>query len=970
LEAYQAARDVQARLLGDDHPEEAQTLTRLAALYIQMGRYFDAGPLLKRALELREAAIGPSHFYVAKGLEELANIYVLLARYAEAEAALRRSLAIHESILGGGDPEVAGSLNGLGRLLHAQGRFAESEPLIKHALELLEKAWGAEHPAVAASLDNLGDLYRKQARLVEAEPLFKRALAIREKALGVGHADVASSLNNLANLYEAEGRYDDAEPLYKRSLAIRENVFGVDHPEVTGSLSSLARLYEDKFQYSEAEGKVRRAIAIREKALGPDHPDVAASLYDLASLYRATGRIEEAAALAKRALDIREKSFGEMHPDVASSLNLLGGIEKDAGKIAEAEALVKQAIGLREKIFGSSHPHFAASLAELASIYEIQHRYAEGQSLAKRSLEIRERVYGDDHPEAASWLNSVAALDFAEAQWTEAAEIWRRATRIAQRKKNDSPDSARSAPIRALVKAIERLPGGVDDSAAVNETFQLAQMANESDAGQSLVQMAARGAKRDDPRLAARVAALVRERQDLISQWQRLDSLRIESIARPVANRQAQAEAENNSKLSAIDSRVAEIDKELKASFPDFAALASPNSLPVEEVQGLLRADEALVVFLDTKELQPTPEETFVWVVTKTAVRWEHSNFGTSALSNQVRTLRCGLDRSAWDNSAVCRELTGQDYNLHDWDAGRRLPFDHARAYRLYKELFGQAEDLIKEKQLLIVPAGALTQLPLQVLVTEPPADNDNKHATWLIREHALTVLPSVYSLKALRRIARPSAASKPMIGFGNPLVEGVLNDPNYGAFYSRQAQLARETQHCPSSQLRNLLPRAVFRGGLADITFLRMQPPIPETADELCAVAHDLGADPGEVRLGARATEAEVKRLSVSGELAQYRVVHFATHLALPGEVMGIAEPGLVLTPPAEASHEDDGFLSATEIAGLRLDADLVILSGCNAAKGSNGKQALSGLPRAFFYAGARSVIAAHLGSGLGGNR
>ena len=91
---------------------------------------------------------------------------------------------------------------------------------------------------------------------------------------------------------------------------------------------------------------------------------------------------------------------------------------------------------------------------------------------------------------------------------------------------------------------------------------------------------------------------------------------------------------------------------------------------------------------------------------------------------------------------------------------GRRqaAAFDHARAYRLYQALFGQVEDLIKGKQLLIVPSGALTQLPFQVLVTAPPAGSDNKSAAWLIRDHALTVLPAVSSLKALRRVARPSA--------------------------------------------------------------------------------------------------------------------------------------------------------------------------------------------------------------------
>ena len=138
-------------------------------------------------------------------------------------------------------------------------------------------------------------------------------------------------------------------------------------------------------------------------------------------------------------------------------------------------------------------------------------------------------------------------------------------------------------------------------------------------------------------------------------------------------------------------------------------------------------------------------------------------------------------------------------------------------------------------------------------------------------------------------------------------------------------------------------------RSGLADLARLKALIPLPETTDELCAVAHDVKADVArDVRLGSRATEREVKRLSASGELAQYRMVHFATHGALAGELDGTHEPGLVLTPPDTAGEEDDGYLSASEIAALKLDADWVVLSACNTAAGNaSNAEALSGLGR-----------------------
>ena len=129
------------------------------------------------------------------------------------------------------------------------------------------------------------------------------------------------------------------------------------------------------------------------------------------------------------------------------------------------------------------------------------------------------------------------------------------------------------------------------------------------------------------------------------------------------------------------------------------------------------------------------------------------------------------------------------------------------------------------------------------------------------------------------------------------------------------------------------------------------------------CAVARDLDADVRELRLGQHATETEIKRLNATGDLARYRIVHFATHGTLAGQLSGTTEPGLILTPPDTATATDDGYLSGSEIASLKLDTDWVILSACNTAGGNDqtNAKALSGLARVFFYAGASALLVSH---------
>jgi CHAT domain-containing protein len=134
--------------------------------------------------------------------------------------------------------------------------------------------------------------------------------------------------------------------------------------------------------------------------------------------------------------------------------------------------------------------------------------------------------------------------------------------------------------------------------------------------------------------------------------------------------------------------------------------------------------------------------------------------------------------------------------------------------------------------------------------------------------------------------------------------------------------------------------------------------PQLPDTADELNAVAKDLGVAASDIHLGADASETTIKR----APLADYRVVYFATHSLVAGDVKGLAEPSLVLSIPRQPSDLDDGLLTASEVAQLKLNADWVVLSACNTIAGDKpGAEALSGLARSFFYAGARALLVSH---------
>ena len=856
-------------------------------------------------------------------------------KFAQATPLAQQVLATRENALGPDHPYVAAALNVLAYLYRSQGRYADAMPFAQRALAIREKAFGPDRPEVAESINNLALLYQIQSRYADAEPLYRRSLAIYEKALGPDHPYVAESLSSLATLYNIEGRYADAEPLFKRSLAIQEKALGPDDPQVAETLNALAQLYLRQDRYADTEPLYKRALAIYEKTRGPDHPYVAEALYTLAILYRDQGRYAEAEPLLKRSLAIRLKALGPDHPDVAASLNSLALLYDHQNRYTEAEPLFKRSLAIHEKVFGAEHPDVALSLNNLADHYRRQGRYADAEPLYKRALEIREKALGPDYPDVATSRNGLAALYRAEGHDAEALPLVEQLIATGR---------AEPAVALAVLRAAER-NGLISAEKARDDGLDVVQHAVQTSAASAIGKLAVRLAAGSD-----RLAQLVRQDQDLTAEAESLDKTILKAVSQEPAKRDAAAELRIRTRLAAIADERNALQKVFAAEFPNYAALSNPLPMTARDVQALLSDDEALVLFAAGGD-----QESYVFALTRAGSDWKAIPLGGAALAQKVATFRRGLnvdmvaDQDVGDAGDVKRELFDLDF-----------------AHELYASLLGPVEPLIKDKRhLLVVPFGPLTALPFHLLVTESPhavatpikanvtveGMAPYRNAAWLTRRQAVSVMPSLASLKALRSFGRKERAPKPIIGFGNP----VFSAEAAGA-------AAGEQRRAKTTAARSLATRSYtefWQGAGVDRSRLALAlPQLPDTAEELKAVARELGAPLADIHLGRDASEATVKR----SPLADYRIVYFATHGLVAGDIKGLAEPSLALTIPPQPSDLDDGLLTASEVAQLKLNADWVVLSACNTIAGDKpGAEALSGLARAFFYAGARALLVSH---------
>jgi CHAT domain-containing protein/Tfp pilus assembly protein PilF len=935
------SQEIFEKALGSDHPVVGNALRGLALIYVDQGRYADAEPLLKRSLNIYQKAFGPDHPKISYPLSSLAMLYDRQGRLADAETLYLRSLTISEKSLGPDHQEVARLLNNLGALYNHQGRYADAEPPLKRSLAILERALGRSHPDVVNPLNQLALVYTNQGRYADAEPLHRRVLMISEKSLGPNHPNVAACLKNLSELYIQQGRYGDAEPLVKRSLAISEKTFGRNHPNVASVLALLAALYQHMGLYAEAEPLLRRSLAINEKTLGPGHLGVALSLNALAVQYGDQGRYAEAEPLLRRSLAINEKALGPGHPDVATALNNLGALYDIEGRFADAEPIIKRALAIREKALGPNHPYVASSLQSLGALYYSQDRLADAESLYQRSLSIRENALGPNHPNVAASLHNLAVLYSKQGRYAEAEPLLRRSLAINEkalgpnhsdvasslnnlaefynhqgryaealpfvRRTIGNRTSTRESALKSLEGARES--GLISSEQAFADSYDVLQFTSTSAAAEAIIKLAQRYAAGTDE-----LAMLVRKDQDLSLESKNLDKTLIAAVSRMPSERNQIAEDRIRERLVEIELERKQLTEQLASRFPNYIALAKPQPLSLTETQRLLVDDEALVAF-------SIDDQSYAWVVTKTESYWLKLPTSRNAINEQVSSLRQSLTLAS------------------------EKPFDLKLAHKIYESTFGHvAAKITGKKRVSIVANGALTSLPLGLLVASDSTGKKLKDADWLIKSYAITVLPSIYSLKTMRTRASKSNGTRPIIAFADPV-------------FTKKTPAAGEQ----TIAMRNLT--SYYQGTQLDMRSLRASlTPLPGTREEVEAIGKNLNASPEDLKFGAAATEMAVKASS----LYQYRVVYFATHGLVAGDLAKFgkakAEPSLVLSIPDKPSEKDDGLLQASEISQLKLNADWAVLSACNTASGEGvGAEALSGLARAFLYAGARSLVVSH---------
>ena len=760
-------------------------------------------------------------------------------------------------------------------------------------------------------------IFRMEGKYFEAERGLRRALKLNADILALIKEAGRDAIDNEARIVQ------DATSSTRAIYGQRINL-----------LNELSAVYLGQGRLIDAEYWAREAVVLAINRVGVDSALTTKSLLQLTKVVSEQGRSSEAVLLANAALKSAQKSTDFAgSPLIADSRKTLGGALVADGKYLQGEKV------------------FSEMVAGIQTDPQIAVRYKTGdlnwvQALIKtgdssKAVEMTSRMLANasaqmekNSPRLAMIRAFNASALQASGQHEKSLSEFKASIPILiEQARNDTENAQEGARqsqrmsfvLEGYLVSLAQQAKMDSSGSAAAEAFQVADLARGSGVQRALTASAAR-ASITDPQLAA----LARKEQDLQQRINTLSGLLTGLLSAPPEQQLPAVQAKIRTDLTSFNAERESLKKEIERKYPDYAELVEPKPATVERTQKALKSDEVLVSWYFGENVG------YVWAITKDGpAQYAQLSIGRSQMAKEVTQLRKALDPGV----ATIDEIP---------------PFDVVLANQLYQQILLPIEGGLKGKKVVLtIPHAELGQLPLSLLVTkavQQPAKGgvifeSYKSVPWLTREIAVAQLPSVTALTALRGLPPSNSSRKSFIGFG---------DPYFSAQQEKAAdKKAKATQLATRGVPLNLRSAPKMNG--VSSAELALLPRLPDTSNEIEEIGKAVGAGEGDIFLHQNASVRQV----MTADLSNRKVVMFATHGLVPGELNGLTQPALALSSPEVTGDKDDGLLTMDKVLTLKLDADWVVLSACNTASGEGaGSEAVSGLGRAFFYAGAKALL------------
>lgn len=761
-----------------------------------------------------------------------------------------------------------------------------------------------------------GDLVNAENSLQQAQTWHDRK-ARNEPGEGSLHAAWIAGIKG--DLAQASGNLAAAEAFYREALK-RHTEYQPDSAEIAISHSKLAKVIAAQGRLLEAENQSRLAIGQLVTIKHTKQISAAQIFIRYARILIDQGRFREAEMTARSAVGLYQNKcspadsveFADARRTLAEVLSLQGRYD-DALSIYRA---IEVALGNNNQLFDQ---HFGN---DLTLAYALIHNgdYLQAYQRLQKTVQKLDQAYGADHPLSAEARGFLAITEWKVGDKKTARKYFKEVLAILQDPKQVR--GARPHNLRIIMETyLDMLAKKTAlDNETLNTLFLISESLRNSSVQQSINAMGARAAT-SSPKLAS----LLRKEQDLSLTISALEATLSVALAENFDASEIQKEIRQRRKTHS------NIMQDILDDFPEYGDLIKPAPVDIDGVRKILRNNEAFIASYSTDK------KTYIWTITKEQpASLTRADLTAGQLQQQVVLLR-------------------QAFTPISGSLNRMPVFDVKLAHQLFNKILAPSKSQWETSDTLIFSLqGALGYLPMAVLpvkntqlsTEETPLFANYREIPFLIKSHAIINLPSASSLSALRAIPGRKKRPQKLLGFGDPW------------FSLEQAEEAEQLAINRSLQTRGIHLRAAPALSDKINADIGLLPRLPETADELHSIAKMLGADyQSSLFLGKDANEDKVKSI----DLEDFDIIAFATHGLIPGDLDGLTQPALALSAPEVSQVKGDGLLTMDEIMNLQLDTDWVVLSACNTGSSDGddkASEAVSGLGRAFFYAGARSLL------------
>lgn len=743
-----------------------------------------------------------------------------------------------------------------------------------------------------------------------------------------------------ATILEAQGQNKEAEPLRRRALRLgmtptiksRNPGISITHRrELAENLMVQNRLVE-------AEMEARQALLESISLSGSGSMETGSCVQVFAMILSKQGRHQDADQLLRRFIRVMQaEGITEDSLAMGWTRYALGEVLIEVGDWSTALENFRTAQASADKDSGLFREYYLVRTSPALALLRTGHP-REGLGLLQKAHQIAEQDFGIDHHRTIEILGLLAVALFDTGKTSKAFELFTRAVPDLLENRAVGAQQRRLI-LERYIELLDRIKGtpferetGVN---AVAEAFRIAGALQAQSVQYALAQSLTRAALN-----TPEMADLARREQDTEKQIDALEALLSEHLAAPVGQQYPEVVAELRESIKRLRDAHRVLLNQVEKEFPKYAELINPPPATVKAVQERLSSGEVLI------SIYPSDSKTYLWAIqSRGNIQFVVVPIGETHIQKNVELLRKALSPDA------------QTF-------GEIPEFDLARAFWLYANLFRPLESSWKDAtDLIIVASGSLSQLPFTLLPTAPVrlgAERGDlfsryRKVPWLIRAVSITRIPATSSFVRLRTLPESDPSRKPFLGLGDPFFNRKQLAQDQEKRINRSLQLARRGRGLHFRSIR-VIGSGTLDSETSTSIHLGSLHRLPDTADEITSIAKALDADLArDVCLGEKASEHRLKAM----ELSDRRVIAFATHALVPGDLDGLNQPALALSSPSVTGGKEDGLLTMEEIFQLKLDADWVVLSACNtgAAEGA-GAEAVSGLGRAFFYAGARAIL------------